>query len=540
MQAKSSYSVKLLDCTLRDGGYYNDWDFSVPQAQEYIDNLADGGVDIIEVGFRFKPKAKYVGPFAYTTEALLAELHLPKGVQFGVMINASDYLSEAGLADLAEAFVPQSESAVSLVRIAAHIGQVRNCADMVAWLKEAGYDVGFNIMQISQASNAEITDLIEFIEANFVPFEALYFADSLGNLTQADVTRIVGLFRQSSPKPIGFHGHDNIGLGVANSLAAIEAGAGWVDATITGMGRGAGNTQTEYLSLELSRRGLHDFNSLDIQRAATGWLADLKQKCGWGTNIFYYEAGLLSLHPSYVQQMISSQKYQPIDILAMIQILSMLDAPTSYKEANIEAALANLFSHPEGASDITGQWEGRPVMLISGGANGASYWEQARAYAEKTNAVCLAINYVGFVPPEQLAGVVCMHPARAMHLLEEKRWNNVPTFAPVQALPGKLKQRLMDRPSITDYGVQIDAGDTFAATAKGCTIPRPEALAYAWAIAEQAGASEILLVGFDGYDGQSRNFQQVAQLLEQLIRQSTVPAFALSKTHYDLPARSIF
>jgi len=535
-----SNKIKLLDCTLRDGGYYTDWDFNIPQVQEYIDNLAIGGIDVIELGFRFTPKKNYLGPFAYTSETLLTQLRLPKNVQFGVMINASDYLTVTSLEDLESTFVKASDSAISLVRIAAHIGQVIECADMVAWLKAAGYDVGFNIMQISQADDAQITTLVSRLEAEFVDFEALYFADSLGNLTPDGVSRIVGLFRANSGKPVGFHGHDNISLGVANSLAALDAGATWVDATITGMGRGAGNTQTEFLSLEMARRGLRDFNELDIQRAATGWLMDLKRKCEWGTNIYYYEAGLRSIHPSYVQEMISSKKYQPIDILTMIQTLSKLETPTSYTEANIDKALLQLFSESKGKSEVTNQWEGRPVMLVASGANAKEYWPSIKAYGDKVGAKCLAINYIDWLSPKDLDGVVCIHPARMMNLLEKNTWSDVPLYTPVKAFLKNIKNQILARKQIVDYGVEINADIDFSPMPHGCVISQPVALVYAWAIADQAGASEILLVGFDGYDGQSKSFVLIDLLLEQLTRKSKIDAVSITKTHYNIDNRSVF
>ncbi|MEE4248335.1 MAG: hypothetical protein V2I33_23350, partial [Kangiellaceae bacterium] len=160
--------VKLLDCTLRDGGYYNNWDFSLEEAQDYIDNLVRGGVDIIEIGFRFTPKATSLGPFAYTRESLLERLDLPRSVQFGVMVNASDYLGADWQEQLEAAFVPRAQSRISLVRIAAHIGQIPRCDALVAWFKDRGYDVGLNVMQISQADDAEISALIADIEARFV------------------------------------------------------------------------------------------------------------------------------------------------------------------------------------------------------------------------------------------------------------------------------------------------------------------------------------------------------------------------------------
>jgi 4-hydroxy 2-oxovalerate aldolase len=532
--------VKLLDCTLRDGGYYNDWDFSLKEAQDYIDNLARGGVDIIEIGFRFTPKSDFFGPFAYTREALLAQLELPQGVQFGVMINASDYLSDTWERDLEAAFVPEAQSAVSLVRIAAHIGQIPACDKLVAWLKDAGYDVGLNVMQISQADDAQITALVEDIEARFVPFEALYFADSLGNLTTEDVTRIVTLFRAASPKPIGFHGHDNIGLGVANSMAALAAGATWVDATVTGMGRGAGNTQTEYLSLEMARKGLATYHLLDIQRAATGWLAKLKEKCQWGTNIYYYEAGLRALHPSYVQQMLSSNRYEAVDILVMIAALSGGPTPTSYRAANIERALADLMNAPEGQDSVAGLWQGRPVMLVAGGPQAQRHWSAVMACAQARGAVVLALNHIDGRDPADFDGAVSVHPARMMALLSDRHWQDLPLYTARAALPESFRATLEARAGVTDYGIAVRSDADFAAAPNGCTVPAPEALAYAWALVQAAGASEILLAGFDGYDGQSDTFRQTDVLIATLMKNSTVPARSVTASHYAVPHLALY
>lgn len=532
--------VKLLDCTIRDGGYYNDWDFSRAEVQTYINNLVRGGVDIIEIGFRFTPKSDFHGPYAYTSEQTLQGLVLPEGVQFGVMVNASDYLKPTWQDDIERSFVNAADSAVSLVRIAAHIGQVRECGPLVKWFKDAGYDCGFNIMQISQATDAEISDLVEYVETEFVDFEALYFADSLGNLTTSDVSRIVGLFREKTDKPIGFHGHDNIGLGVSNSLAAINAGATWVDATVTGMGRGAGNTQTEYLSLELSRAGLHQFDMLEIQKAATGWLASLQKKCGWGTNIFYYEAGLRSLHPSYVQQLLSTGLYDPIDVLVMIDALANQETPTSYSGANIDRAVASLMSHPLGANSLAVDWKNRPVLLLAGGPNGANHVDAVMSFAEQVNAVVLAVNHLNFISPERLDGVVCIHPARMMNLLEDETWNNVQVFTSVASLPTNLAARMTGRTNVNDYGVKVSTDGELSAGDRGCTIPTPHALAYASAIAHTAGAREILLAGFDGYDGRSDLYQQSAQIIEAAGQDLGLTVKSLTKTYFDVPVQSIY
>ena len=157
-------SVNLLDCTLRDGGYYNAWDFDADLAESYFEQLALGGVNIIEIGFRFTDQSKFYGPFAHTSEEFLATLNLPEGPTYGVMLNASDYLTDAMEDDIHRNFVPASESPISLVRIAAHIRQIPECGPLIARLKELGYMVGLNIMQISQADDEKVRELVRTIE----------------------------------------------------------------------------------------------------------------------------------------------------------------------------------------------------------------------------------------------------------------------------------------------------------------------------------------------------------------------------------------
>jgi 4-hydroxy 2-oxovalerate aldolase len=538
-RVESRYAT-LLDCTLRDGGYYNNWDFSLSEVQEYIYDLARGGVPIIEIGFRFTPKNRFLGPFAYTSEDLLSQLDLPEAVTFGVMINAADYLTETWENDLRATFVPASDSTISLVRIAAHILEVAKCEKLVAWLKAAGYDVGLNIMQISQADEAGITAMVENIEANFVPFEALYFADSLGNLSTDDVTKIVALFRAASSFAIGFHGHDNIGRGVTNSMAALEAGAQWVDATVTGMGRGAGNTQTEFLALEMARKGFGSYNQLDIQRAATGWLADLKSRCCWGTNIFYYEAGLRSLHPSYVQQMIALGQFAPVDILVMIAALSGGETPTSYNEANIDQAMAAIMNAPTGSDTVDGLWSGRPVLLVANGTQAVRHWPAVAAYAMRHNAVILAVNHLTDIDASVVDGVICLHPARMMALLHDASWCNLTVYSARGALPASLRADFDKRASVVDYGVQVVADAPLIARPDGCQIPVPEVLAYAWALAEQGEASALFLAGFDGFDGQSPVFRKTDELIASLRAQSSLDVCTLTASNYDLPHANIY
>lgn len=145
--------MNILDCTLRDGGYYNDWDFDSDVVEQYLTRIAESRIDYVELGLRNFPKQGFLGAFAYTTEDFLNSLELPDGPVYGVMVDAKTIL-ESGF-DISEAvdllFSPASESKVSLVRVAAHFHEVETSGPIVARLKELGYTVGFNLMQAGES-----------------------------------------------------------------------------------------------------------------------------------------------------------------------------------------------------------------------------------------------------------------------------------------------------------------------------------------------------------------------------------------------------
>lgn len=531
--------ISLLDCTLRDGGYYCDWDFDTSDAQSYINNIADSGVTYIELGFRFATSNKFLGPFAYTTEGFLKTLVLPKGVDFGVMINATDFLKEDSHDLLEKNFTPCSESPINLIRIAAHFEQVLDCAKLVKHFKKLGYKVGLNIMQISRVSDDEVTSIVKSVEESFVEFEALYFADSLGNMRMKDVTRVVSLMKSETKKAIGFHGHDNIGLGVSNSLAAIEAGATWVDATVTGMGRGAGNTQTEYLAIELVRRNLMDLKCTYINQAATGWLAAMQSHYKWGSNLYYYDAALRGLHPTYVQAIISSGRFNPGDIMSVIEILGNSDAPSSYKEANIDAAFSDCLISAEGTTKVAERWAGRPVVVVGGDPAAERHWPAVKEYAKKKDALIISANFVNYLNPSEIDGVACIHPARLVGLLQNQDYVNVALYTSLKSIHKDLLPILHSRSEINDYGVKV-VTDTFEAFGTGCLIPQAQVTAYIVALAQDSGASEIMLAGFSGYDGKSDSFKSADSVIEILKAKADIPITSLTPTNYNLHIRSIY
>ena len=175
--------MKILDCTLRDGGYYNSWDFSPEVVEAYLHAVAESGIEYVELGLRNFKKSGYFGAFAYTTESFLKTIELPAGPTYGVMVDAKTILTSGLSVNEAvdRLFVPKKDSQIGLVRVAAHFSEVYGCKEITQKLKSMGYIVGFNLMQSGGKPSELISELASEI-TSWDAVDALYFADSLGNM----------------------------------------------------------------------------------------------------------------------------------------------------------------------------------------------------------------------------------------------------------------------------------------------------------------------------------------------------------------------
>jgi 4-hydroxy 2-oxovalerate aldolase len=380
-------AITFVDCTLRDGGYHNDWDFSVALTDEYLAAMAALGVDRVELGFRSLRRTGFKGSAAFTTDGFIDLLTVPDGVVLGVMINAAEIVlpSDEQAAALATLFPPSSRDRIRLVRIAAHLEEVEASLGAIDWLKGQGYEVGINLMQVSEASLDEVTRLAQLI-APHEP-DVLYFADSMGNLDGARVTAICGALRAGWDGPLGLHAHDNIGLALANTSAAMAAGATWVDATVTGMGRGPGNTRTELLVLDLAARGWPIGDVAPLLRLVRDRFTPMQHRYGWGTNAFYYLAGQHSIHPSFLQELLSGDRYGIEEVLAAVENLREAKA-RRYDVRTLEGA-RDFFATTGGDGTWTPSTllNGREVLLLGTGPSLDVHREAVEAYVRRPPSV---------------------------------------------------------------------------------------------------------------------------------------------------------
>jgi 4-hydroxy 2-oxovalerate aldolase len=328
-------AIEILDCTLRDGGYNNLWDFNDALVRRYLSALDRTGVTWVEMGYRSAASSGPAGAYRYCTDQLLRTHEKSLSLRFAVMIDGKA-ICQSGSGGVAALFGPRSQSPVDLVRIAATIPLLPDLLPVCESLKALGYRVAVNLMQASEKSPAELGEAARFMDASGA--DMLYLADSFGSLTPAAVRPRVEAIASTFTRKIGFHAHDNLGLALANTLAAVDAGATIVDSSVGGMGRGAGNTRTEQLLAAMARDG-SELTAEPLFPLVDEEFRALQKRYEWGPSMPYLFTGSHSIHPTYAQEL-ASKAFGNSDAISVLRELESHPARTSFDSTVLAGAMA--------------------------------------------------------------------------------------------------------------------------------------------------------------------------------------------------------
>jgi 4-hydroxy 2-oxovalerate aldolase len=528
----------LLDCTLRDGGYHVAWDFSPDLVADYLTAMATVQVDRVEIGFRTLRTGEFMGGHGFSTDGFIRQFDLPEGIGIGVMVNAAELVSNPDGVDdaLERLFTDSSESPVSLVRIAAHAGEVERVLPAIAWLKNAGYEVGLNIMQIADREPEEIEGLARLVST--VPPDVLYFADSMGSMDPDQTASVAASIRAGWNGPMGFHAHDNMGRAIANAIRAYEEGVQWIDSTVTGMGRGPGNAQTEHLAIELGSDRIAMSDLAPLLSVVAKHFEPLKARHGWGTNPYYYMAGLYRIHPTFVQTMLSDSRYSDEYRLAAIEHLRQTGGK-QFTVQQLEDGRHFYDSTPTGTWKPSDLIEGRQVLILGSGPGSAVHRRALELFVREHQPIVIALNAQPSINEDLIDLRAASHPFRVMSDASAHLNLSPPVATPVSVLPDPVR-RLFAQKDVLDFGLGVQPG-VLRFDETTCVLPTSLTMAYALGIATSGHATEILMAGFDGFDeGDPRNLE-IDQLLAEFMEHEDVPDLqAVTPSRYRLPAGSIY
>lgn len=291
---------KTLDCTLRDGGYINNWRFNSTFLNNYIDIMNQINIDYVEIGFINKTnnyKNELVGNLRNLDEEQI-KLFQNKNFKTVVMADYNDINLE----------LLGKKIDIDLVRIAFHKNDIIEALNTCKIVKDLGYKISVNAMAITNYQEDELDFLFQFINQNNL--DILYVADSYGSLNQKNIQYYYELFQSKLKNTsIGFHLHNNMNNAFSNfeylrNLNCEHRSPIFIDSTIFGMGRGAGNLQTELVFTNIKK-------NIDIKIFIflLTFIQDFikpiykKDENNWGYDLDYLLSGYLKMHPNYIVKM---------------------------------------------------------------------------------------------------------------------------------------------------------------------------------------------------------------------------------------------
>jgi 4-hydroxy 2-oxovalerate aldolase len=528
----------FLDCTLRDGGYYNNWNFSPDLIAEYLSAMEAVAADYVELGFRSFDASGFKGACAYTSDSFIRTLPVPAGLKIGVMMNAAELVSHSdgpvGGAKLM--FVPAAESPVDLVRFACHVHEFEATLPVCAWLKDIGYEVGINLMQVADRSTEEVVRIGQL--ASRYPLDVLYFADSLGSMDPEKAASIVQALRQHWKGALGIHTHDNMGRAMANTLQAISEGVTWVDCTVTGMGRGPGNLQSEYMLLELEKIRGEKINIGPLLGLIRRHFGPMQAQYGWGKNPFYYLAGQFGIHPTYIQEMLQDPRYGEAEILSVIEYLCEVGGK-KFSNATLEAGRQMYGGESAGTWSPASVMKDREVLLIGSGPGVYAHRDAIENFVRLRRPYVIALNTQTSIDSSLIDLRTACHPFRL--LADSKAYRNLPQPLAIPASRvSTLVLEALGSVKIFDFGLAVEHG-RFEFHDSSAVTPSPLAVAYALALTTSGNAIRVLLAGFDGYKADDpRTLEMDGLLATYQAHPESLPLLAITPTRYRLPSTSIY
>ena len=416
--------LKLLDCTLRDGGYLNDWKFGHNNLISIYERLIDSNVDYIELGFLDDRRTFDIDRSIMPDTDCMEKIYGTVDKKGKKVLGMIDY----GTCSI-DHIKPASESYIDGIRVIYKKHLRVEALDFCRQLKELGYIVFSQLVSVTSYTDEEMLDLIRL--ANEAKPDAVSMVDTYGLMHQNNLKHFIDLLDKNLDPDIalGYHGHNNFQMGYANCIAMLEYKTDrtmLVDGTLYGMGKSAGNAPIELIAMHMNQKYGKDYKISQMLEAIDVNIMNFCQPTTWGYNLFFYLAASNDCHPNYVADLMNKKT---LSIKSINELLSRLegekkllydkkymeDLYLEYQSHDIDDtdAIKRLSARFDSLSTDIFEYEGdhehnvdgtnvqKNILVIGPGSSVSTEREKLDAFIEKTreadgdeNLEIIAINYI--------------------------------------------------------------------------------------------------------------------------------------------------
>ncbi len=297
--------IKLLDATIRDGGLVNDFNFSDEFVRALYQTNIKAGIEYMEFGYKASKelfKREDFGKWKFCDEEDIRAIVGENDSRLKISV-----MADVGRCDFRKDIIPKSESVIDTIRIATYTHQMPGALEMIEYCHDLGYETTVNIMAISASREDDIEKALELVCSSSV--DVIYIVDSYGSLYPEQLRKLTDQYctaAEAAGKKVGVHMHNNQQLAFGNTIEAIAHGASYVDATMSGMGRGAGNCFMEQM---LSFLKNPNYSIMPALKFVEKYIPEERAKGSvWGYDVPYMLTGALNRHPRAAISFIKENK----------------------------------------------------------------------------------------------------------------------------------------------------------------------------------------------------------------------------------------
>ena len=284
--------IKVFDCTIRDGGLVNNYQFSDEFVKAQYQSCVDAGIDYMEIGKNVSAtimSEDEYGPWNFCKEADVRRIVGTNDTNTKIAV-----MADVGRT-LKEEIIPKEDSVIDMIRVATYIHQLPGAIELIEDAHAKGYETTCNIMAISKSFDDELNEVLETLSKTNV--DVIYIADSFGSFYPEQINKLTEKYlsyAKPAGKEVGIHAHNNLQLAYANTLEAMMYGASYLDVTASGFGRGAGNCPSELLLGFLKNP---KYKLMPVLKFVEEHMVELEKKLDWGYSVPYMITGKLNEHP---------------------------------------------------------------------------------------------------------------------------------------------------------------------------------------------------------------------------------------------------
>ena len=491
-EPRMSRKISLLDCTLRDGGYVNDWKFGHDNMVSVFERVVDAGTDIIEIGFLDERRPfdydRSIMPDTDSVGKIYGDLDRKGTKVFGMI----DY-GTCGI----DHIKPQSESYLDGIRVIFKKHLREQALLFCEELKKLGYIVFAQLVSVTAYSDEELLDLCRI--ANERKPDAVSMVDTYGLTHQKDLRHILEILDQNLEKniAIGYHGHNNFQMGYANCQMVLAYSKETdrdllVDGSLYGMGKSAGNAPIELVAMHMNNEYGKNYHLSQYLEAIDANIMQFYQPATWGYSLFFFIAASNDCHPDYVKQLTNKHTLsikQMTELLGKLQGEKKLLYDKDYMEKLYVEFQDKEINDTESVNALSEELTGKTILITGPGTTMETQSRRISEFVMSANPVIISINYASnaFMPDY-------------IFLTNSKRYIRLSTLLSKQKIPVIATSNVTPTDEPFEYVVNIsellDRSSEYA----------DNSLMMILKVLMRCGIREVNLAGFDGYSGTDANY----------------------------------